>query len=71
VSARLWQKLQQHKLAQVREFINPEGATAAVREQLKEAGERMLLPLDQMREEMDNIWSKVSEQTQRLQRLCR
>lgn len=30
-----------------------------------------MLPLEQMKEEMDNIWSKVSEQTLRLQRLCR
>lgn len=71
VVERTWENIQKYKLEQLKSFINPVGRTDEAREQLREAGNKILRPLELMTDQMMRMRDLMSEQTVALNTLCK
>ena len=66
---RAWDKMQSYKLEQVKAFVRPVGRSPEVRSNIREASEAVLRKVQVLREQMDNMWSEITEQTLALNQL--
>jgi len=68
---RAWDKMQSYKLEQVKAFVRPVGRSPDMRSNIREASEAVLRKVQVLREQMDNMWSEITEQTLALNQLCK
>lgn len=52
-------------------MLHPEGRTAEIRAELREAAEQVLAPLDGIESDMARLWGRISEQNIALTKLCK
>lgn len=61
VAERIWETIQGYKLETLSNLVNPVGRTDEMRWELREAGEKILRPLQALNNEMVRVWDQMSE----------